>query len=291
MSRTRGFSLPELLVALALGSLAVAATLSAFALGRTGLQQAQAGSRLQERAFYLLSVLEPQVQLAGAYGLAHGDVIDTASVNSAAAHCGAGLAQRLARAVEAHAARWPLACTASGGGWLAGTDVLILRRGSVAALPPDPGRLQVLTVAGSTGSRLLVDGRLPADVALREGHAELHDLLVSVYYIARRADGDAPTTLPALRVKSLTRIGGSAAFLDTEVLPGVVDLRVQLGYRPSAAAPLQFVAPDHLPVNAQLLAVQLDLTLAASADEVGARQATRRLQVTRTIALRQGLAS
>ena len=291
MSRTRGFSLPELLIALALGSLAVAATLSAFALGRAGLQHAQAGNRLQERAFYLLSVLEPQVQLAGAYGLAHGDVIDTASVNSAAAHCGAGLAQRLVQAVEAHAARWPLACAPSGGGWLAGTDVLILRRGSVATMPPDPGRLQVLTQAGNAAGRLLLDGRLPDDVALREGHAELHDLLVNIYYVARRSDGDAPVTLPALRVKSLTRIGGGAAFLDTEVLPGVVDLQVRLGYRPADAAALRFASPQQLPVGAQPLAVELHVTLAASPDEVGALQATRRLQVTRTIALRQGLAS
>lgn len=289
MSRAQGFSLPELLVALALGSLAVAGALSAFALGRAGLQQAQAGNRLQERAFYLLSVLEPQLQLAGAYGLAGGDTIDPGTATGAAAQCGAGLAQRLTQPVEAHAARWPLACAPSGGGWLPGTDVLIVRRGSTAPVAPDPGRLQVLTQAGSPTGRLLVDARLPADVTLRDGHAELHDLLVSVYYVARRADGEAQGTLPALRVKSLTRIAGNAAFLDTEVLPGVVGLRVHLGYRSAAGAPLQFASPDTLPVGVQPVAVQLILTLAASPDEVGIRQATRRLQVMRTIALRQSV--
>lgn len=291
MSRAPGFSLPELLVALALGSLAVAGTLSAFALGRAGLQHAQAGNRLQERAYYLLSVLEPQLQLAGAYGLASGDAIDPGAATGAAAQCGAGLAQRLTRPVEGHAARWPLSCAPSGGGWLPGTDVLIVRRGTRARMPPDPGRLQVLTQAGPAGGHLLVDGRLPADLTLREGHVELHDLVVAVYYVARRSDGDAQVTVPALRVKSLTRISGSAAFLDTEVLPGVSDLQLRLGYRTAAAAPLHFVSPDTLPVGARPLAVQLNLTLAASRDEVGARQTARRLQVTRTITLRQAVSS
>lgn len=291
MNRAHGFSLPELLVALALGSLAVAATLSAFALGRAALQHAQAGNRLQERAYYLLSVLEPQLQLAGAYGLASGETIDSASVGGAAGHCGGGLAQRLGQTVEAHAARWPLACAASGGGWQAGTDVLIVRRGSVAPVAPDPGRLQVLTQAGPAGGRLLVDGRVPAGIALRDGHAELHDLLVAVYYVARRSDGDAQAAIPALRVKSLTRIGASAAFLDTEVLPGVSDLQVRLGYRTAAAAPLHFVSPDTLPVGARPLAVQLLVTLVANPDEAGVRNAARRLQFARTIALRQALAS
>jgi hypothetical protein len=55
---------------------------------------------------------------------------------------------------------------------------------------------------------------------------ERRDLLLRVYYVSRTADGDPAT--PALRMKSLTAVAGAPAFIDTEVMPGVEDLHVEL---------------------------------------------------------------
>ena len=289
MRRHRGFSLPELLVGMALGSLAVAGCLSAFAAGRSLLLQAQATNRLHERGLYLLSVLEPELQLAGGYGLAAAASIRTEAVTSLAAACGSGLAQDLSQAVEASSSRWPLACEASGGGWVAGTDVLIVRRAAVAPALPQAGRLQLLTsTVAPASSRLLATGALPEGLALQTGRTELHDLLVRCYYIARRADGSDANT-PALRVKSLTRYAGSPTFIDTEVLPGVRGLTVQVGYRPTVEAALQFVAGDALPNGAQALAVRLQVQLIGQGTEVGFEAAGHPLQLTRTISLRNAV--
>ena len=47
------------------------------------------------------------------------------------------------------------------------------------------------------------------------------------YYVSRDSVGNAG--LPALRVKSLTSVGGAPQFVDTEVMPAVEDLQVQFG--------------------------------------------------------------
>jgi prepilin-type N-terminal cleavage/methylation domain-containing protein len=286
MRRERGFSLPELLVGMALGSLAVAGSLAAFAAGRSLLLQAQSTNRLHERALFLLSVLEPELQLAGGYGLAPAPSIRTDGVNTLAADCGRGLAQDLTQAVEVSPARWPLTCAASGGGWRAGTDVLIVRRAAVQPATPQRGRLQLLTsIATPAGSQLLAHGVLPDGMALQEGRTELRDLLVRCYYVAQRADG-SDGTLPALRVKALTRYAGSPAFIDTEVLPGVSGFKVLLGYRPEPDAAVQFVAADALPDGAQPVAVQVQLQLTGHRTEVGVAAASHRLSLTRSINLR-----
>jgi hypothetical protein len=169
---------------------------------------------------------------------------------------------------------------------LPGTDVLIVRRGAIAAATVDPGRLQLLTsTATAAVSSLLANGTLPEGTLLRPGHTELHDLLVRCYYIARRADG-SNSALPALRVKSLTRYAGSPAFIDTEVLPGVSGLHVLLGYQPANGAALQFVSGTALPAGAHPLAVQLQLQLTGNRSEVGTTAANNTLHLTRSITLR-----
>ena len=90
---------------------------------------------------------------------------------------------------------------------------------------PTPGRVQLLGTVLSPVSRTLIwDGTLPPGAALLPSQTELRDLIVRSYYVARSADGDRYT--PALRVKSLTAIAGTPAFVDTEVMAGIEDLQV-----------------------------------------------------------------
>jgi hypothetical protein len=85
--------------------------------------------------------------------------------------------------------------------------------------------------------------------------------------VARSADEDPDT--PALRVKSLTSISGHPAFVDTEVMPGIDDLQIEL-------------LPD---VSSPQLAI---VTLGVRTDTADQRtgETPRRLTVTRHFRLR-----
>ena len=287
----RGYTLIELLVALSVGSLALTGMLQAYALGRSGYEQVQTTARLQEQAQYVFSALEADLQMSGYYGLAGAsDTPDTTAVNDRAAGCGQGLAQQLATAVSISDGAYPLRCSAGGGGWLPGSDVLTVRRASASTSRADPGRLQLLTqVPGDGPSRLIANGLVADDCPVSSGRCELRDLLVHVYYVARCADGSAVADrLPALRMKSLTRVAGVATFIDTEVLPGVQDLQVQAGFTSAHNTGLRYANADQLPADARLRAVRLSLTLVAARSNPRNRPP---LTVTRTFALRNAVSA
>ena len=292
----RGYTLVELLIALLLGAIATAGTLSAYAHGRASYVTQEGVNRLSERAQYVLSALEADLQLAGYYGLQGSAQIRTGAVPASAEACGRGLPTRLDRPIEVSDNAYSLACAPQGGGVMAGTDALTIRRASAQAAQPEPGRLQLLTsLAAAETGQLLGNGALPSGVVLAAGQTELRDLLVRHYYVARQADGStAARGEPALRVKSLTRVGTAPTFVDTEVMPGVEDLQVSLGYLtalPGGTPVLRFITPDAAPPSRTLLAVQLSLRLRADAADPHYRDpqygdAWRRLQVTRSYALR-----
>ena len=64
----RGLSLIELLVALAIGSILIVGAVYVFSRGRTTYAVNESVARLQENGRYVLSVLEPDIELAGYYG-------------------------------------------------------------------------------------------------------------------------------------------------------------------------------------------------------------------------------
>jgi hypothetical protein len=265
---TGGFSLTELMVAAALLATATAGGLQAFGNAQHSRREAGITQQLHERAQYTFATLEPELQMAGYFAgvgpghLARGDIPD------GAAQCGSELIAELNVPV-AVLQRWTLTCEARDSDALPESDVLIVRRVSARlAGSPERGRAQWLSDASEPASgRLFWQGEAPwSAVDVARGH-ELRDLIVRVYYVAGRADGN--DDMPALRVKSLTSIAGQPAFIDTEVMPGVEAMEVELV--PASAAPA---------------AVQV--TLRVRADPTGASDAAtpRTLQITRHFALR-----
>jgi hypothetical protein len=230
-----GLSLTELLVAIALLSTATAGGLAAYTRAGSSRREAAITQELHERAQYVFATLEPELQMAGYFGgsrrpapLAPGDL------PASATGCGEQLVRRLDLPLQAFRA-WPLSCEPRGGGVIDGTDVLAIRRLSARlAAAPERGRAQWLGSAAGTGEGSLHwwgDADWTAGAASRG--AELRDLIVRAYYVARGSDGNA--AVPALRVKTLTSIAGTPAFIDTEVMQGVEDLQVEV--LPDAAAP------------------------------------------------------
>jgi hypothetical protein len=212
----RGATLIELLIAMLLAGIAVAGALTGLAHAQRVWLDAERLGRMHERAQYVFGTLEPELQMAGYFGSATLPQLAPAGSGpqsvAALTSCGHDTVLPLQPAVRVLEGNWRLPCPAQGQGALPHSDVLILRRASTRIALLSDGALQL------QGSH--------ADPALRE-------LFVRIYYIARAADGDART--PALRVKSLTAVAGEPAFVDTEVMPGVDELQIEL--LPDAVAP------------------------------------------------------
>lgn len=204
MKHLRGAGLVELLVALLLAAIAMAGALATLGQGQRAWRDAERMARLHERAQYVFATLEPELQMAGYFGANLQPQVHPAGNFAALASCGRGTVLPLRPAAQVIENGWVLSCSPQGRGMKPGTDILILHRAS-ARITPDLGALQ-----------------------LRDNpqHPEGRDLLVRIYYVSNGADGDPLT--PALRVKSLTAVAGEPAFIDTEVMPGVEDLQVEL---------------------------------------------------------------
>jgi hypothetical protein len=151
----------------------------------------------------------------------------------------------------------------AGAALLADSDVLVVRRVSASASAARVGRAQWLTtVDPRPRGEMVWDGQLPPGF----DDPERRDLVIRIYYVARGADGDADT--PALRVKTLTEIAGAPAFVDTEVMPGVESLRMEL-------------LPPEAPRS-----VRLTLRIRADAADVDLPDSRRALSLTRQFTLR-----
>lgn len=248
----RGLSLIELLVALAIGSFLIIGAVTMQSQTRRSFDVNEQQARLQESARYVLSTLEPELQLAGLYAFAQDpnvvvfangatltapnnlrqDRPAVAGVPASLDACGTNFALDVISTVEAEDGDFTLLCAAGGGGHVAGTDTLILRRASTIPAAASATRLQIYgnRLSPHTSTRMFVDNTAPDPVVA--GTREVRNMIVQAYYIAADADGRPGT--PALRVKLLDTDGAAPAFIDQEMIRGVEDLQVQFGVDPGA---------------------------------------------------------
>lgn len=254
--RGKGFSLVELLVALTIGLLLIGAAVAAYVRSRALFEASEIVARLEDTARYALTVIEPDVELAGYYGgtnnpanlsmVEHGasqsfiataygmrqNASPIAEIGAAAQACGRNFAIDVLEPAQGANNRFLLGPGATGGcapyapGAQAGADVLTLRRASVDTDSAFAGRIQILSSRLTSLSRQLLffDGHVPLPIDVDH---EIHDLVVRAYYVAQNSV-DHPR-YPALRVKSLTSVSGHPAFTDAEVIPGVEDLQIEFG--------------------------------------------------------------
>lgn len=260
-TRMHGLSLVELMVALTIGSVLVIGAVTVYSNSRATYAVNDAVARLQEQARYVMTIVEPDIELAGFYGftnspdtlrLVRGADPSTvlASANAlrqrplppagpaplaapglpgGASACGTNFAVDVLIPVQGSNDSFALgpaattACDPRGGGAAEDTDTLTIRRASTETAAAEAGRIQLFAsrLSSRTSQRLFADGVAPG---LLDADNRIHNLVVRSYYVAR--DSDDRPGLPALRVKSL---GAGGAFTDTEVMPGVEDLQVQFG--------------------------------------------------------------
>lgn len=262
--RQGGLSLVELMVALLIGSLLIVGAVTVYANSRTTYAVNEAVARLQEQGRYALSVVEPDIELAGFYGytnsadtlrLVRGAAPETVLASAAALRqrpipptdptpvpapgldasaqaCGTNFAVDVLVPVQGSNDAFDLgpsatvACAPFGAGAADGSDTLTLRRASTEPVDLQAGRLQIFAsrLNSQKSQALFLDGVAPAAI---DDDNRVHDLLVRTYYVS--SDSEGQPGFPALRMKALTSEGGSPAFDDTEIMAGVEDLQVQFG--------------------------------------------------------------
>jgi type IV pilus assembly protein PilW len=246
-----GLSLIELLVSLAIGSFLIIGAITMQSQTRKTFDVNEAQARLQDSGRYVLSVFEPDLQLAGLYGFSqdpgavtytYNGVVTTSNklrpastavggLSTGLTACGTNFAVDVLGVVTVNNGTFPFTggCAAQGGGQIAGTDTLTMRHSGYANVAVDASKLQLYSdrLAAQMNTTLFVGA---APEATKVGEREVRDMFIATYYIAKDADGHPGT--PALRAKLLSSAAGAPTFVDQEIIRGVEDLQVQFGVDP-----------------------------------------------------------
>lgn len=240
-----GLSLVELMVALAIGTFLLAGAVTVFGKTRDLYRTNEQAARLQEVARFAVSTIESDLRMASYWGLLNnpGDISNRpvagampagidADLEDEIDTCGNNWAVNVALYLEAFDGDYPLddggACDAHGAP-VAGSDVLTVRHAQVtvmdaAALGASNGLIKIQASRSQgemfTGTTV-PPGYLPPS-------SEARAMVVHSYYVDQQSDARANT--PSLRRKRLAATGGLPAVIDDEIVPGIEDLQVQIGW-------------------------------------------------------------
>jgi type IV pilus assembly protein PilW len=261
-----GFTLVELMVALAISSFLIIGATTVYMQGRSTFRISESVARLQEDARYVLEVIEPDLRMASFFGLQSRPTRIANRATSAdpvpaglgvTNDCGTNWSIDLGTPIEAVNNNYTWACAVTVGSAQAGSDALVSRRASEDAVTALQAGVMYLQSARFIDSQLFVGTGIPAGFTAT--NSETHELVVNGYYVSDASDFSA--TVPSLRRRTLTTAGGAPVVVDREILAGVEDFQVEFGV----------IDPDDVGFdpNAQILAVRLWLLVRAQLPENG----------------------
>ncbi len=288
---SRGLSLIELLVALAISGVLVLGAAEVYVGSRKAYNENETVSRLQETARYALSIIETDARMANNWGLMQNSPPITgaatqglplaAVANTVAANvCGQNFATDATNFLQADNNRYQLSANASkqagcdslsGWGTLAvGTaDTLTVRHASVFPAGGANGTLQLCST--QSNASFISNGVCPLPV-LPPIVQQINNVIVNAYYVDRNSAQQ--NGLPSLRRKSLTSIGGAITWQDQEIVAGVEDMQVEFGIDPGSntGTATRYVEPDD-PILAvastQIVAIRVWLMVRSDTPEAG----------------------
>ena len=272
----RGLSLIELMVAMTIGAVLIFGATQVYVNSRQSYSVTESVARLQETARYALSVIEPDVRMAGYWGVLKGGDWLTASRTQtqatggtvapgvAANVCGDNFALDASTDLQGDNNAYALSATRKAGcntltdidtaiAWtttpVTTADTLTVRRASVFQSAPSPGTVQVC--ANRMNGFLFSTGLAtdcPPNPAMPPNVYELHNLIVNAYYVDRNSAQQAG--LPSLRRKTLAMAGGVPVFRDQEIIPGVEDMQIQFGIDQTTTGTDPITLQTHVQPNA-----------------------------------------
>lgn len=271
--RMAGVSLIELMVSLVIGSLLIVGAVTIYMQSRNTYRTNEAAARLQETARYAMEIIEPDVRMAGYWGMTNrGDFIDNrgdfpggsaqAVANGITNNCGTNWTVDTTSFLDGRDnGNYDLGC--AGTSPTDYSDVLIVRRASSATTALAANRMQVQS--NRLRAVIFKDGTLPAGFAAAPASAT-HDLFVNAYYISNPAAGQFE-----LRRQTLIQGPTAPAVQDQLIIPDVEDLQVQFGVDVDGDNNAdQYVNPEAAALaTAQIVSARIWLMVVAPDSEVG----------------------
>ena len=221
-ARMRGMNLIELMTALLIGLLLIAGALTVYMQSRNSYRTTDTAARMQETARYAFDVIEPDVRLAGFWGMKKGPsaVTDVVPFGSVSGNCGAvnGWLGDATKYVAGFDSSWGgMACTPTAGWALApNTDVLLVRRASAETSVVDTNKIQVQS--NRAQASVFTGATAPSGYGAWPA-AETRDMVMNVYYIGTSG---AQLSLRRLALRGKTMV-------DEEVISDVQNMQVQYG--------------------------------------------------------------
>ena len=225
----QGMTLIELMVSMVIGMFLILGAVTVYTQGRQNYQANEAVARLQENVRFSMSVMEPDIQLVGHWGL-NNIGVDPASITVAVSCDGTDVSDWAldvlngVTAVDniqaADADEVADNCPAFGGGIVVDTDMLVLRHASGKEEVFNDGSIQVQS--SHAESHLIDDGAMhPQHADLIDGTTtQTYDLNVNAWYVSE--DSNAMEGVPSLRRRTL--IGDE--MIDEEVIAGVENMQI-----------------------------------------------------------------
>ncbi|MGC3982269.1 MAG: PilW family protein [Steroidobacteraceae bacterium] len=262
----RGINLIEIMVSMVIGLFLVLGATTLYINSKKSADVDDSIARLQETSRYALSILETDIRMANFWGLVKDgsnvtnrlqniNPTSTLTTGTNADNCGANYPLDAINPIVATNNSYPFSNTtcAAVNNAQASADTLTVRRASTTGTAT-AGTLQVCATRQS--STIISNGTCASQV---------FDLMTNIYYVAQGSAQSA--TLPSLRRKSL--INGPA-FQDQEIIPGIEDMQIELGWSNDAsnsAAAVQYLQPGTAVANGQVVAVRLWLLVRAETQD------------------------
>jgi type IV pilus assembly protein PilW len=262
-ARMLGMSLIELMTALVIGLLLIAGALTVYMQSRNSYRTTDSAARMQETARYAFDIIEPDVRLAGFWGMKKGpaavtDVVTPADVGN---NCGgAGWVGDAAKYISGFDGDG----TAGGwGGMTCGTtgrnvnsDVLIVRRASAETSALDVNKVQVQS--NRAQATVFNSATAPGGYGAWPA-AETRNMVANIYYIG------TDNGQPALR-----RVGlRGKQMVDDPIIPDVLNMQVQFGIDADGdGAAEKYVNPGSVG-TATVVSARIWLLIRSGEDEQG----------------------
>lgn len=266
-----GMTLIELLVAMLIGAFLLLGAVTVYTQGRQNYQTAEGVARVQENMRFVLDVMEPDVQLAGFWGLhnfgpsvtAPGIAVtcNGADVTDWALNVAEGVTA-LNNITAAAAGEVAEDCPAFGDGIQLDTDVLVVRHASGSAQPLTAGQIQV--ESNREIGEMMDDGARPAGY-LGPPDSNTFNVIVNAWYVAQ--DSSNLEDVPSLRRRTLL----DGVMTDEEVIAGVENMQVQFGLDTNSDGNIdRYVDPEHAEIaTSQIISVRLWLLMRSEFEESG----------------------
>lgn len=231
-----GLTLIELMTALAIGMFLMIGAITVFMQGRATFRVTESLSRVQETARFALDIMEPDIRMAGHYGLTNvgANINGRRPTTGPVTTCGPFFVNDFDRPVVGTqgTATWPWTGCAATGTVATASDSLTIRRvAEDPAVALSAGTVYIRSNrSGTDKSQLFTGTTLPTSP--EPTTSETFRVIANGYYVSLDSalnytpPGGTLERIPALRVKQLIE-GGT--IVDRELVPNVEDMQIQFG--------------------------------------------------------------